>query len=122
MQIELLLEGFIEFLRISIAGVPVTVAVYLFMEMFKASGILESGTAKRTAPVVLGIFLALLGQSILIVEAEVLSYSFVLETVYQGVLGGLFSGLFYTQLVKPLRERFRENEEDSPEEVFNIEE
>lgn len=109
MDFEILLEGFLEFLRLSLVGVPISVGVFLFMEAFKASGIVESDSMKRIAPIILGLILAGLVQSIEIVESAELSYRLVVETVYQGVLAGLFSGLFYTQIVKRVRG-------DSPEE------
>ena len=68
MQVELLLESFLEILRVSLAGVPISVAVFLFMEAFKASGIVDSGKAKRIVPIVLGILFAMLVQSITIVR------------------------------------------------------
>lgn len=120
MQVELLLESFIELLRISIAGIPIAIGVYLFMEAFKQSGIVESDFAKRIAPLLIAIVLGGIFTSIELVEASEITYKFVVERAYQSMLGALFAGLFYTKIVKSIRGDNKK--EVTEEEVFDIEE
>ena len=99
---ELFLENFVQILELSLKGLPLALGVFLIVEALKAGRIIQSELQKQRAPIIIGLILAALWASVSFVEVDVITYRMAVETIYQGVLGGLFVVGGY-QAVKKLR-------------------